>query len=335
LLSTDTLTDLPRVTVIIPTYQRARYLPHLFAALGAQVYPADRMEVIVVDNSSTDDTEAVVGEWARAMPFAMRFHRKENNGPAASRNVGARLATGDVLAYTDSDCIPDPRWIVNAVRRLKDGAGMVAGPMIGLRRASDGLVQHKQIFHDDGTYPTGNVILWRKWFETVDGFDEQFGIYPWGGLVAGEDTDFAWRARRAGASVEWAYDVRVGHQIAPEPTAMQLLMRPVILQIFPRLLRSIPELRDTRMWNRYFVDEEHFRFDVALVGLAWAAATKRRAPLVLTVPWIMSLTPTLKDSWRRGGVKASATYLATKVHAGFGDALVLSFASLRYRRVVL
>lgn len=335
MLSTEPVTELPRVTVVVPTYQRARYLPHLFAALGAQVYPADRMEVVVVDNSSTDDTEEVVAAWARAMPFAMRFHRKENNGPAASRNAGARLAHGDVLAYTDSDCIPDPRWIVNAVRRLNDGAGMVAGPMIGLRRASDGLVQHKQIFHDDGTYPTGNVVLWRRWFEAVGGFDEQFGIYPWGGLVAGEDTDFAWRARRAGARVEWAYDVRVGHQIAPEPTAMQLLMRPVILQIFPRLLRSIPELRDTRMWNRYFVDEEHFRFDVALVGLAAAAVTRRRAPLLLTVPWISSLTPTLKASWRRGGARASAVYLATKVHAGFGDALVLSFASVRYRRVVL
>ncbi len=120
--------------MIVPTYQRAQYLPHLFAAIGAQVYPAAQLELIVVDNSSTDDTEAVVDAWARALPFPMRFHRKENNGPAASRNVGARLAHGEVLAYTDSDCIPDPRWIVNAVRHLESGVDLVAGPMIGLRR---------------------------------------------------------------------------------------------------------------------------------------------------------------------------------------------------------
>jgi glycosyltransferase involved in cell wall biosynthesis len=323
------------VSVIVPTYERARYLPHLFAAIGAQVYPADRLELIVVDNSSTDDTEEVVNEWARAMPFPLRFHRKENNGPAASRNVGARLAHGHVIAYTDSDCIPDPRWIVNAVRRLRAGAGIVAGPMIGLRRASDGLIQSKQIFHDNGTYPTGNVIMWRRWFDAVGGFDEQFGIYPWGGLVAGEDTDFVWRARRAGAQVQWAYDVRVGHQPAPEPTAMQLFLRPVILQIFPRLLRTIPELRETRLWHRYFVDEEHFRFDVGAVGVAAAVVTKRKAPLALTVPWILSLGPTLKWEWRRGGARTGAAYLVNKVHAGIGDALVLSFASIRYRRLVL
>jgi hypothetical protein len=328
-------TDVPLVSVIVPTYQRARYLPHLFAALGAQVYPADRLELIVVDNSSTDDTDAVVARWAEELPFRVRFHRKENDGPAASRNVGARMADGEILAYTDSDCIPDSRWVANAVRRLNDGADYVAGPMIGLRRASDGLIQHKQIFHDDGTYPTGNVLLWRKWFDAVGGFDEQFGIYPWGGLVAGEDTDFAWRVRRAGGTVEWAYDVRVGHQVAPEPTPLQLVMRPMILAIFPRLLRTIPELRETRMWHRYWVDEEHFRFDVALLGVAAAVATKRRLPLLLTLPWFSALKPTLQDCWRRGGVKPSAVYLATKVHAGLGDALVLAASSARYRRLVL
>jgi glycosyltransferase involved in cell wall biosynthesis len=327
--------DLPVVTVVIPTYQRARYLPHLFAALGAQVYPAERLEVVVVDNSSADNTEEVVAEWARSLPFPMRFHRKENNGPAASRNVGGRMAEGEVIAYTDSDCIPDPRWITNAVRRLQDGADIVAGPMIGLRRASDGLIQSKQIFHDNGTYPTGNVILWRKWFDTVDGFDEQFGIYPWGGLVAGEDTDFVWRARRAGAAVEWAYDVRVGHQPAPEPTAVQLALRPMILAIFPRLVRTIPELRETRFWHRYFVDEEHFRFDVAAVAVATALATKRKAPLLMTVPWLLTMKPTLQHCWRNRDAKGAATYVATKVHAGIGDALVLSLASMRYRRVVL
>jgi glycosyltransferase involved in cell wall biosynthesis len=328
-------TDFPFVSVIVPTYQRAKYLPHLFAAVGRQVYPADRLELIVVDNSSTDDTESVVETWAQAMPFTLRFRRKDNNGPAASRNVGARLARGDVLAFTDSDCIPDPRWIINAVRHLEAGADIVAGPMIGLRRASDGLVQHKQVFHDDGTYPTGNAIMRRFWYDAVGGFDEQFGIYPWGGLVAGEDTDFAWRMRRAGATIRWAYDVRVGHQIAPEPTAIQLLLRPMILQIFPRLLRTIPELRQTRLWHRYFVDQEHFRFDVALIGVGAAVLTKRKAPLLLTMPWLDSLGPTLKACWRAGGARGGATYLATKVHAGIGDVLVLTYASLRYRRVVL
>ena len=71
--------------------------------------------------------------------------------------------------------------------------------MFGMQRESDGVVQYKQTKRDDGTYPSGNMTMWRRWFDELGGFDEQFGIYPWGGLVAGEDTDLAWRGRRAGA----------------------------------------------------------------------------------------------------------------------------------------
>jgi hypothetical protein len=327
--------DLPTVSVIVPSYQRAQYLPHLFASIGMQVYPADRLEMIVIDNSSTDNTEAVVADWAKEMPFPVRFKRKKNDGPAASRNLGAYLARGEVLAYTDSDCIPDSKWLANAIHRLQHGADLVAGPIIGLRRLSDNLSQQKQTLGDNGTYPTGNVIVWRRWFDAIGGFDEQFGIYPWGGLVAGEDTDFAWRARHAGANVQWDTEVRVGHQIAPEPTAVQRFLRPVVLQIFPRLIRTIPELRDRRLWHRYFIDKEHFKVDLALSGLLLARLTRKRAPLGLALPWIFTIARPLRTTWRIGGFSVSAKYVASKVHAGLGDAAVLTFASARYRRVVL
>src|SRR5258708_6335810 len=87
----------PFTSVIVPTYNRARVLPHLFTALAHQLYPADRMELIVVDNSSSDDTEQVVERWARVLPFQVCFYRKDNKGPAASRNYGAARARGDVL----------------------------------------------------------------------------------------------------------------------------------------------------------------------------------------------------------------------------------------------
>lgn len=328
-------TEGPTVSVIVPTYQRAEYLPHLFAALARQVYPADRLEVIVIDNSSTDGTAEVVAEWAQAMPFPMRFKRKENKGPAASRNLGARLARGEVIAYTDSDCIPDPRWLASAVHRLQHGADIVAGPIIGLRRLSDGLYQVKQTLGDNGTYPTGNVILWRRWYDAVGGFDEQFGIYPWGGLVAGEDTDFVWRAKRAGAIVQWASEVRVGHQIAPEPGPLQRFLRPAVVQIFPRLIRSIPELREKRLWHRYFMDKDHFKFDVGLFGLLLASLTKRKAPLAMFLPWLAALATPFRAAWRIGGPAVGGKYLISRLHGGIGDAAVLIFASVRHRRVVL
>lgn len=327
--------DLPSVTVIIPTYMRASYLPHLFGALARQVYPADRLEVVVVDNSSTDDTEAVVAAWAKSMPFPLRFHRKDNKGPAASRNAGARLATGEILAFTDSDCIPGPHWIQSTVRELRAGAGIVCGPMFGMQRESDGVVQYKQTKRDDGTYPSGNMTMWRHWFDELGGFDEQFGIYPWGGLVAGEDTDLAWRGRRAGADLRWVDAAAVGHQPAAPPTALEVLLQPVIVQIVPRLVRSIPELRRTRLWGRYFLDEEHFRFDLAIAGVALARLSHRRAPLLLVVPWLAAIRPGFVAQWRIGGARGVAKYAVLKLHGSIGDAVVLAYASARQRRVVL
>jgi hypothetical protein len=108
-----------------------------------------------------------------------------------------------------------------------------------------------------------------------------------------------------------------------------------VLQIFPRLIRSIPELRERRLWHRYFIDKEHFQVDLALSGLALSRLTRRRAPLAMVVPWVVTIAVPLRSTWRIGGLRLSAKYLASKVHAGLGDAVVLAIASIRYRRVVL
>lgn len=326
----------PMVSVVVPTYNRASYLPRLFAALSGQVYPASRMELIVVDNSSTDDTESVVREWAGRMPFPIRFHRKENNGPAASRNVGASLARGQVLAYTDSDCVPVPDWLHNAVGHLAR-ADIVCGPMYGLVGEHKGKVtfQVKQVVRDDGTFPTGNLVLWRTWFDAVGGFDERYGIYPWGGLVAGEDTDMVWRAKREGAVTAFHHDVIVGHQPTPPARVVDQLLAPAIVQIFPHLLRTIPELRSTKLHRRFFLSPEQLRFDVALSGLALAAATRRRAPLLLALPYLDIIRPTITTEVKVNGAVSAVRLLAIHVYSAMANLAVLMVSSVRNRRVVL
>src|SRR5207245_2886052 len=117
----DRQVPFPSISVVVPTYNRARVVADLHGALARQVYPASCMEIIVIDNSSTDGTEEVVRDCQAALPISVRFIRKPNDGPAASRNVGARHARGDVIAFTDSDCLPDPNWLRNAARAFGDG----------------------------------------------------------------------------------------------------------------------------------------------------------------------------------------------------------------------
>lgn len=85
------------ISVIIPTYNRARYLPEAVGSVLAQTRPP--CEIIIVDDGSTDNT----GELAKGFPKVVRYIRQQNSGPAAARNRGLREANGDWIAFLDSD----------------------------------------------------------------------------------------------------------------------------------------------------------------------------------------------------------------------------------------
>lgn len=112
----------PLVSVIIPNYNYSRVLRLCLAALRAQTYP--RLEVIVVDDCSTDDSVAV------AESFGVRVVRTPaNGGPAVARNLGAAHAAGEILFFVDSDVATKPDAVANAVALLRadPGLGAVCG----------------------------------------------------------------------------------------------------------------------------------------------------------------------------------------------------------------
>jgi GT2 family glycosyltransferase len=99
----------PSITVVIPTLNRAPALAACLDALKRQEYPAERYEIVVIDDGS-----APVHAEANARAAAarqVRLVRQRNQGPAAARNHGARIARGEYVAFTDDDCLPTPRWL--------------------------------------------------------------------------------------------------------------------------------------------------------------------------------------------------------------------------------
>lgn len=103
------------VSVIIPTCNRSQSLKRTLESLLKLDYPYDRLEIIAVDNCSTDDTKRIVGAFHGLSTIPVRYIYEGRPGAHFARNTGAKLATGDILYFTDNDMIADPGLLSNLV----------------------------------------------------------------------------------------------------------------------------------------------------------------------------------------------------------------------------
>jgi cellulose synthase/poly-beta-1,6-N-acetylglucosamine synthase-like glycosyltransferase len=141
-LDNDALRQHPRVSIILPTYNRARFLPQAFASIRAQTF--NDWELLVIDDGSTDDTQAVVEELSVSLSGSVRYVHQANQGAHAARNTGIELARGDYLAFFDSDdywlphhlhaCVaalqanPEVDWVYGAARMVELATGRTLAP---------------------------------------------------------------------------------------------------------------------------------------------------------------------------------------------------------------
>ena len=197
------------VSVILPTFNRARRLERCLGALPRDV------EIVVVDDGSTDETPEVP---ARVGHSLLRYLRLENRGPAAARNRGVDRASGDILAFIDDDCVPEPGWpwpLVNRLGREPPAVGGVGGRVLPL---SDGRVSRYMTFHRILEPPpscsylvTANCAYRRVAFEAVGGFDETIR------RPGGEDPDLAFRVRARGYRLAFEPSAIVRHEYRENP----------------------------------------------------------------------------------------------------------------------
>ena len=206
--------DLPFISVVIPTYNRLVFLRKCLTALANQDIGNDSFEVIVCDDGSTDGTQQFLEAGSHAYGFATRWCHHSQRGPAAARNQGLSLSRGEVIAFTDDDCVPRPDWLRQLIAGLPNDvqcAG-VGGPVqritesrIGRFIDAAGLMSH---WAEDGVVQyliTANALYRRSCLEVVGGFDESFP------LAGGEDADLSLRLRRLGFFLSIESRAVVGH----------------------------------------------------------------------------------------------------------------------------
>jgi GT2 family glycosyltransferase len=117
----------PDVSIVIPTYNRARHLERALRALEQQDVPLGTFEVIAVDDGSTDDTPAVL---SMAWAYPLRSFRQENGGPAAARNLGIGEAAAPLILFIDDDVIPAPDLVRQHQAAQSRNPGVVTGRML-------------------------------------------------------------------------------------------------------------------------------------------------------------------------------------------------------------
>jgi hypothetical protein len=220
---------------------------------------------------------------------------------------------------------------------MSDGVGLVSGPVCPVVHPEriPGFFHHQTDHRLENPYfPTANVLYRREAFESLGGFHEQVGVYRRGTPVGGEDIDLAWRARRAGWRTAWAGDAVVEHA-ASGMSALAWLIEPLRVQITPRLICRVPELRRALRWG-LFAHPESPWFYLGLIGVVAAIAIGRLRPLVLTLPWVWSVHSMAdRDLWpptRWWRVPAKYALMAER-YTLIG--LTLAIASIRHRTIVL
>jgi glycosyltransferase involved in cell wall biosynthesis len=108
----------PFVSIVLPTYKRARELPRAIASALDQTYPASRYEILVVDNNSPDDTAAVIGGMAREHPGRLRRILETRQGVSYARQAAIDQARGEIIAFFDDDVRVSRDWLATIAAAL-------------------------------------------------------------------------------------------------------------------------------------------------------------------------------------------------------------------------
>lgn len=237
--------ETPEIALIVTTYQKPWHLALVLASIEAQEGVAERMEVVVADDGSTDETPRIVAEYSRRVPFSVTFttHAREAFQVARCRNEGVAASTADYLLFLDGDCVLPPDHVAQhlAHRRPRramlgycyrldkplserfDAAAIRSGEFLqwSPRRERRNLARRdrKARFYRFIRHPSkpklagGNLGIWRRDYQRVNGYDENF--VGWGN----EDDDLGLRLRGAGVALEsilrWTRTYHLWHPATP------------------------------------------------------------------------------------------------------------------------
>jgi len=317
----------PRITVVIPAFKRTEVLTRAVQSAALQDFDPSAFEVIVVDSSPDDANQRAVESVAAATGRNVRCFRKRPEGPGPSRNLGARHAAGEIIAFLDSDCEATPRWLRAGLAAFGDDVGLVQGRVLPEPSVAAGVFAHYIVVEQETPlYETANIFYRRLAFEATAGFTPDMhptSLQPMGG----EDTRVAWQVKRNGWKSGFAADALVYHEVRAMPVWKWFIHKR--LYVFPRIVREFPELR-RYFFLRYFYDRAQAAVLLAMAGLALAFVWPAAA--LLALPYVVLRTREPSKSLRGALRLARAALYFPRDLASLG---LLAASSLKHGTLLL
>ena len=207
--------ELPDISIVIPVKDRADELRRCLASLACLNYPREKLQVIVVDDGSSDDSPLVAHQFGALLVPSGGSGR----GPAAARNVGAALAGGEILAFIDSDCSASKEWLMQLIPAFGNPALAAVGGQVDGMCSESAVDRYESIMSslslgarertgsggsDTFYLPSCNLLVRRSAFRAAGGFKDSMHV--------GEDVDLTWRLRDKGWTISYLPAGNVLHE---------------------------------------------------------------------------------------------------------------------------
>jgi len=198
-----------KVSIIIPTYKDWDSLKLCLEALSNQTFRKDHYEVIIINNSPSETCPY------KLPAFNMQIITEDKSGSYAARNAGIKEAEGEILAFTDSDCIPDNSWVENGVNKFQSSndiyrvGGKIEFYFRSQKLSAAEIYEKAYSFRQDlyvkekKAAATANMWTYKDSFDKVGLFNEN--------LLSGGDMEWGRRAQNFGIPIDYEPEIVVKH----------------------------------------------------------------------------------------------------------------------------
>lgn len=272
-----------KISVVVPTYKRPELLMRCLHSLVEQYFDENEYEIIVVSDGPDELAKHILHVWAETYPNNIRYvalpHKK---GPAAARNVGWRMATAPLIAFTDDDCMPDCRWLQNIWEAWELETEIAyTGRIIVPLSSQPTDFERNTAQLEKAEFVTANCVCTRDALERIDGFDERFEA-AWR-----EDSDLEFRLMLAQIPIQHLSNAIVVHPVRKAPWGVSIkeqrknVFNALLYKKFPQLYRQ--KIQQRPAWNYYVM------ITAVIVALIFFAYNQPIPALVALAVWFSLL----------------------------------------------